>query len=125
MCYAKGEGVPKDESKAVHWYEAAAAQGHDKAQYSLGMFISYQYCFVSCVVAKRRSRTSAGVRYDEGRGVTQDKSKAVQWYAAAAAQGHAEAQYNLGTSVLQSGLFLVTDQSAVRVQVCAMPKVKA
>ncbi len=38
----------------------------------------------------------AGVSYAEGRGVSKDESKAVQWYGAAAAQGHAQAQYNLG-----------------------------
>jgi hypothetical protein len=34
--------------------------------------------------------------YDQGRGVVKDESKAAQWFAAAAAQGHANAQYNLG-----------------------------
>jgi TPR repeat protein len=36
------------------------------------------------------------VRYESGRGVAKDASKAVEWYAAAAALGHAKAQYNLG-----------------------------
>jgi TPR repeat protein len=34
--------------------------------------------------------------HTEGRGVAKDESKAAQSYAAAAAQGHAAAQYNLG-----------------------------
>ena len=33
--YVKGQGVPKDEAKAVHWYEKAAEQGHAKAQKNL------------------------------------------------------------------------------------------
>jgi TPR repeat protein len=37
-----------------------------------------------------------GVLYDSGQGVAKDESKAAQWFAAAAAQGHADAQYNLG-----------------------------
>jgi TPR repeat protein len=40
----------------------------------------------------------AGVLYAEGRRVAKDKSRAVQWWQAAAAQGHAQAQYSLGTS---------------------------
>ncbi len=38
----------------------------------------------------------AGVRYAEGRGVDKDEAKAAQWYEAAAAQGLAQAQHNLG-----------------------------
>ncbi len=43
--------------------------------------------------------STAGIRYAEGRGVAKDESKAVQWYAAAAAQGHVDAQFNLGMCV--------------------------
>jgi TPR repeat protein len=34
--YADGQGVVKDEAKAVQWYEAAAP-GTDKAQFALGL----------------------------------------------------------------------------------------
>jgi TPR repeat protein len=37
MSYAQGRGVAKDESKAVHWWQAAAAQGVAEAQYNLGL----------------------------------------------------------------------------------------
>jgi TPR repeat protein len=37
-----------------------------------------------------------GTCYFHGLGVAMDESKAAQWYAAAAAQGDADAQYNLG-----------------------------
>jgi hypothetical protein len=36
MCYKWGDGVPKDESKALCWWTAAAAQGRSPAQYNLG-----------------------------------------------------------------------------------------
>jgi TPR repeat protein len=39
---------------------------------------------------------STGMRYAQGRGVAEDESSAVQWLQAAAAQGHAQAQFNLG-----------------------------
>jgi TPR repeat protein len=38
----------------------------------------------------------AGVCYADGLGVSKDEAKAVEWYSAAAAQGHAQAQFNLG-----------------------------
>ncbi len=41
----------------------------------------------------------AGVQYAEGRGVAKDEAKAVQWWQAAAVQGHAQAQFNLGLCV--------------------------
>jgi TPR repeat protein len=44
----------------------------------------------------------AGVHYAQGRGVAKDESKAVQWWQAAAAQGHAQAQFNLGLCVTRS-----------------------
>jgi TPR repeat protein len=37
-----------------------------------------------------------GLSYAQGLGVVKDESRAAQWYAAAAAQGDASAQYNLG-----------------------------
>jgi TPR repeat protein len=68
---AGGTGIPKDEAKAVEWYEKAAAQGHAEAQNNLG------------------------VMYDKGKGVPQDQARAVEWYRKAAAQGNPTAQYNL------------------------------
>jgi TPR repeat protein len=46
----------------------------------------------------------SGICYSQGQGVAQDESKAAQWYAAAAAQGHAKAHYNLGNA---SAVFLL------------------
>jgi TPR repeat protein len=34
--------------------------------------------------------------YDYGKGVAQDKTKAIKWYLRAAKQGHVVAQFNLG-----------------------------
>jgi hypothetical protein len=38
----------------------------------------------------------AGVCYDRGQGTNKDEAKAIHWYSAAAAQGVAQAQHNLG-----------------------------
>jgi len=69
--YYYGEGVEKDFSQAVQWYEKAAQQGYAEGQYYLG------YC------------------YYEGEGVLKDFEQAAQWYEKAAEQGHPKAQQKL------------------------------
>ncbi len=36
----RGQGVDRDEAKAMHWYERAARQGHEGAQAALGSLIA-------------------------------------------------------------------------------------
>jgi hypothetical protein len=55
-----------------------------------------------------------GVTLQKGRGVTQDYAEAVRWYRLAAAQGCADAQYNLGF-MFRDGLGVTQDNAeAVR-----------
>jgi len=70
--YERGDGVPRNATKAAQLYCEAADQGYAKAQYNLG------------------------VMYLKGRGVTKNETEAVAWFRKAAEQGLAEAQYNLG-----------------------------
>lgn len=73
----KGLGVRKDEAEAVQWFRKSAAQGNADGQFFLGQ----------C--------------YSEGRGVPKDEAAACEWYTkAAAANNHAEAQYELGVRFL-------------------------
>lgn len=72
--YAKGQGIPKDERKAVFWFRKAADQGHAVSQCNLG------------------------VMYANGQGVAKDESQSVFWYRKAADQGDAWAEYYLGVS---------------------------
>ena len=65
--YATGEGVPKDDAKAVKWFRLAAEQGHAQAQYNLGFM------------------------YADGRGVLKDRILAHIWFNIAGANGHAQA----------------------------------
>ena len=58
-------GIAEDDAQAVSFYQLAAAQGLDEAQYRLGRM------------------------YEKGFGVTQDPAEAMQWYQRAAAQGYA------------------------------------
>lgn len=66
--YYNGNGVTKDDAKAVEWNRKAAEQGNVFAQYKLGEM------------------------YDKGEGVPKDAAKAVEWWQKAAAQGNDAAQ---------------------------------
>ena len=71
--YETGEGVPKNEAKAVKWYRLAADQGDTVAQ------------------------TNLGLMYADGRGVLEDDREAVKWFRLAADQGVATANSTLAS----------------------------
>ena len=70
--YFKGSGTKKDYSKALEWYEKAAAQGHAGAQFKMG-----QCCY-------------------KGLGTEQDLNKALEWYETAGKNGHSLAACTAG-----------------------------
>ena len=70
--YLNGDGVPKDLSKARHYFEAAAALGNADGENDLGLL------------------------YDKALGVKLDYAMALHWFKRAAAQGNAAAQYAIG-----------------------------
>jgi TPR repeat protein len=84
--YENGEGVLKDETKAVECYRKAAEQGYVEAQYNLGQM------------------------YYDGRGVPRDVKEARKWFRLAAARGHASAQlsYTLAESEEKRQEFEIT-----------------
>jgi hypothetical protein len=63
VLYHDGDGVPKDDTQAMQWFQRAAEQGYVRAQSTLGAY------------------------YWAGRGVPQDYSKAYFWSQLALAQG--------------------------------------
>ncbi len=72
--YARGQGVPRDDKKALQWYTRAANKGHMFAETNLGFF------------------------YDAGLGMdARDAALAFKWYEKAARQGDALAQANLAS----------------------------
>ena len=71
--YNNGEGVDKDEPKAVVWYLKSADQDNDLAQYGLG--VMYEY----------------GLG-----GLAKDANEAYEWYRRAADNGNYFAQNKLG-----------------------------
>ena len=68
VMYGNGNGVEKNYSKAIKWWNLAADQGNDKAQYSLG------------------------VMYEDGKGVEKNLKTAKKWFQLASNQGLAKAK---------------------------------
>ena len=106
--YRNGEGVERDENKAVKWYRKAAEQGDGNAQYNLGLMYEMgrgiyrdEKKAVKCYrrAAEQglaRAQLCLGLMYECGTGVEQDDTKAAAWYRKAAEQGDPDAQCNLG-----------------------------
>lgn len=70
--YFCGNGVERDDTEAVKWFQLAAEQGEAQAQ----LFLAY------C--------------YDNGQGIRQDEAEAIKWLKSAAERGYAGAQIALG-----------------------------
>jgi TPR repeat protein len=70
--YAKGQGVERDDKRALDCFQQAAMLKLAEAQFNLGTF------------------------HYAGRAVAQNKAEAARWYRRAAEQGYAPAQFNLG-----------------------------
>lgn len=72
LCYLFGEGVAKDKTEAVKWFQCAAEQGDPEAIYYLS----------KC--------------YHDGIGILKDEDLAVEYLQKAAELGCANAQFELG-----------------------------
>ncbi len=69
--YENGQGVPRDDAMAAHWFAFAARRGDPVAQNNLAMM------------------------YQTGQGVPQDTRRAIELYRQAAGQGNETARQNL------------------------------
>jgi TPR repeat protein len=108
VCYAQGEGVPKDYAEAVKWFRKAAEQNLAEAQFNLGVcYHKGEGVPKDAAEAVKWYRKAAeqnlaeaqfllGACYANGAGVPRDSAEAVKWYRKAAEQNHAEAQIVLG-----------------------------
>ncbi len=103
-----GRGVTQNFTEAAKWYQLAAEQGHDNAQFNLGVLThngegvlqdfaeAAKWYRLAAEQGHDGAQQNLGAMYSDGRGVVQDYAEAVKWYRLAAAQGRAGAQYNLG-----------------------------
>jgi len=117
----KGLGVVESEPEAARWFEAAARQGHIKAQCTLGKMyedgrgvprdytMAVQWFRESAEQGYDLAQDSLGYMYTQGLGVPQDYAEAANWFHKAAEQGLVRAQYNLGVMYLK-GQGVVEDE---------------
>jgi len=108
--YHLGEGVPKDDEQAVHWWEKAAEHGDASAQinlagaYQVGSGVPKNYAAALRWYTKAAEQGNADGQaalaglYHLGQGVPKDDADAVRWWKKAAEQGNVEAEGNLGTA---------------------------
>ncbi len=116
--YHLGRGMPVDLSKAVIWYEKAAAQGNLEAQNNLGSIYyglhdysrALKYFLKAAQAGKTEAQFNMGNMYFNGEGATRDYVKAARWYAKAAANDDPRAQNNLGY-MHENGLGLPKDEA--------------
>jgi len=87
--YLDGDGVDKNDDRALHWMKQAAESGDAKAQSDLGVF------------------------YIRGIGVTANKNAAFIWYQRSAEQGDPYGQYNIGESYFYGRGTAKSDKTAV------------
>lgn len=114
--YEQGQGVLADPSKARDWYLKAALAGNPEAQFRLGLMLLREpgaWRLIYAAPEEEAKNENRGVYYPTLK-IAKDTAKGGQipdivrpglvegetWLRAAAAQGHAEAQYALGSAFL-------------------------
>jgi hypothetical protein len=103
-----GQAVDKDFKKAFYWFQKAAEQNDAKAQWNLGSLYAsggdgvpqdlryaFDWCHRSADLGFVPAQATLGVLYS----LIKDPAQALVWWRKAAAQGDAEAQYNLAIAI--------------------------
>ena len=91
ICYGTGQGVEEDPSKAVEWYRKAyeiKGECAGKAACNIGILFGNDGDYESAVEWYRRgaelgndqAMINLGTCYEDGNGVKEDRSKALEWY---------------------------------------------
>jgi eukaryotic-like serine/threonine-protein kinase len=115
--YVAGEdGLPRDDQKAVDWYQKSAQQGFPKGQTNLGdMYLSGRGGLDKDSVEALSWYLKAadhnfpdaqyrlGYLYEKGIGAAQDVPRAVKLYRSAASEGYPDAQNLLGILLATGG----------------------
>lgn len=111
--YMHGQGVAKDEQKAMTYLQKAVEAGSDRAQLALGYFYlqgtggvakdtakAVEFFTMAAKQGNRDAQYNVGLAYVRGEGVEKDMAKGYEWFEKAAYQDDAGAQYNLGVMTL-------------------------
>ena len=117
--YEKGDGVEKDEAKALQLLGAAAEAKNAQAQYQLGMIAYEQQKYTDAFAwfSNAAENGSAAGQYMtgfllmQGQGTEQSVSLAIKFFRDAAAQNYTSAQYVLG-QIYWKGLGVPKDKAA-------------
>ena len=108
MAYESGKNVPQSYIQAAKWFRKAAEQGHEKAQFNLGVMASLgrgmatndteaiHWWQKSAEQGNARAQNNLGFAFANGRGATQNHAEAAKWLGRSADQGFAQAQFNYG-----------------------------
>ena len=104
-----GYGIERDYDKALYWYQLAIEDNPYRAYRGLAATYliqenyaeAYKYNMKSAELGNPEAQYNLGVMYDRGIFVEKDIDKAKYWYEKAAANGWANAQYNLNNLLKQ------------------------
>ena len=109
-----GNGMPRDDVEAVHWYRKAAEQGNAMAQLTLGYMLvngegtkkneaeGVGWYREAAVHGNAHAQRYLGIMLVTGIGVEKDMKEAALWFRKAAEQGEVVAQ-SLYASMLEEG----------------------
>jgi hypothetical protein len=104
VCYANGNGVPKDLVAAVKWWRRAAGRGEAKAQHNLGcchytgsgvdqnVVMAFKWWRLAAKGDLAEAQFNLGRCYASGNGAAKDPVEAAAWYRKAAGKGHEESR---------------------------------
>jgi TPR repeat protein len=106
--YAKGEGIPSDETAAYYWFTLAATAGRAEAQYQLGTIFrdglgvpkdgktALFWFGRAAQQGAPDAMNAAGEVYLGHADVAVDYAAALEWFFRAAEHGSAQAMFNIG-----------------------------
>ncbi|MDR3182196.1 MAG: sel1 repeat family protein [Planctomycetaceae bacterium] len=109
LCLQNGYGSEKNPEEAAVWFRKVAEQGDARGRYELGAYLeqaggmkNHQEAFALYQKAAEQKYAPAmlnlGNCYQRGIGVAPDNNERHKWYAKAAEQGDAEAQYRIAVN---------------------------
>ncbi len=107
--YQTGQAVPKNEAKAIEWYEKAITQEQPYALFNMALMYAnsselieqdiekaHELFLRAAVAGVDLAQYEVALMFEQGVGCTQNYSEAAFWYEEAAKRGHMEAFNNLG-----------------------------
>jgi AcrR family transcriptional regulator len=105
--YLEGQGVPRDEAEAFHWFQEASEGGEPLAQYWLANLYSREkspmadaaeavrWYDAAARAGNRMAMNNLAVAHADGIGTVKNMSEAARWFGEAAALGYVVSQFNL------------------------------